>query len=120
MSSGVDFICSCEGDLERVSAVFVQMLKDPVKMQKDRQYVIRVPNELWAQLFVDVYTDDIENHCLADVAEANVIQITFQVQESLLDEFEWKKLSEMSNDELLDALEDLIDDLEDEEDDDDA
>lgn len=89
-------------------------------MQKDRQYVIRVPNELWAQLFVDVYTDDIENHCLADVAEANVIQITFQVQESLLDEFEWKKLSEMSNDELLDALEDLIDDLEDEEDDDDA
>ena len=89
-------------------------------MQKDRQYVIRVPNELWAQLFVDVYTDDIENHCLASVAEAQHSN-HFQVQvESLLMNSEWKKLSEMSNDELLDALEDLIDDLEDEEDDDDA
>ena len=120
MSSPVDFVCTCEGDLERVSAVFIQMLKNPSKIDKDRSYVIRVPNELWATLFVDIYTDDIENYCLDEEAEANVMQITFQVQESILEKEEWKKLSEMSNEELLDALEDLMDDLEDEEDDDDA
>ena len=113
-----DFICRCEGDLERVSSVFVQMLKDPSKIEKDRQYTIKVPNELWATLFVDVYTDDIENHCLGEEAEANVMNITFQVEASILEEDEWKKLSDMTNDELLEALEDILEDLEDEEEDD--
>ena len=47
MSSGVDFIAAA-GDLseKRVSAVFVQLLKDPAKMQKDRQYVIPVQQTL--------------------------------------------------------------------------
>ena len=111
-----DFVCRCEGDLERVSEVFVGWLKAD-NVNKDRSYTILVPNEYWAGLFVDIYTDCICNHDLADKAEENVIQITFQVENSILDgNEEWDKLRDMSDEELLDTLNDLLDELDDKED----
>lgn len=119
-----DFVCKCEGDLERVSSVFVGWLKNN-DVNTDKQYTISVPNEWWANLFVDVYTDSIHNHGLAEEAEATVINITFQVERSILeDEEDWEKLKNLTDDELFEALEDLMDNLDDEddneEDDDDA
>ena len=113
-----DFICRCEGDLERISAVFIGWLKNN-SVNQEKSYTIRVPNEYWASLFVDVYTDCIENHDLAEVAEQNVIQITFQVENSVLeDDEEWQKLQNMTDEELLDTLQDLLDEMDEEEDED--
>jgi len=113
-----DFICRCEGDLERISAVFAGWIKND-SVEKDRDYVIRVPNELWAPLFVDVYTDVLVNHRLDKKAEDNVIQITFQVERSVLDSKEqWEQLKDLTDEELLEALEELMDDLEDEDEED--
>ena len=116
-----DFICRCEGDLERISQVFVGWLKsDDPTIYADKMYTIRVPNEYWAPLFVDLYTDAIENHDLADVAEQNVIQITFQVEHSILEnEEEFRELQNMTDEELLDTLQDLLEELEEEEEEDD-
>jgi hypothetical protein len=112
-----DFICRCEGDLERIAAVFAGWIKND-SVEKDRDYTIRVPNELWAPLFVDIYTDVLANLQLDKKAEDNIIQITFQVENSVLDtKEEWESLKDLTDDELLEALEELMDDLEDEDDD---
>lgn len=113
--SSADFICNCEGDVERITAVFAEWL-EAGSVDLNKQYTIRVPNELWANVFVDIYTDVLHNRDLAHKAEQNVIQITFQVENSLLDQSEWNELSKMSDEELLDAIEDLLDDMEDEDD----
>lgn len=113
-----DFVCKCEGDLERISSVFLGWLKNN-DVNTDRQYTIRVPNEYWANLFVDVYTDSIQNHGLEEEAEAKIINITFQVENSVLeDEADWDKLKNLTDDELFEALEELMDDLDDEDDND--
>ena len=113
-----DFICRCEGDLERISKVFVTWLRNN-DVNQDKSYTIRVPNEYWASLFVDVYTDEICNNSLEEEAEANVIQITFQVENSVMETEEWTALQDMTDEELLDAINDLMDELEEEEDDED-
>lgn len=118
--SKADFICKCEGDLERISQVFITWLQNN-DVNSNKMYTIRVPNEYWASLFVDVYTDQIYNYNLADEAEKNVIQITFQVERSILEsEEEWDKLKDLSDEELLDALNELLEDLEEDDEDDDA
>ena len=119
MSDIPDFICKCEGDVERITSVFCEWLKTE-SVDLNKQYTIRVPNELWANVFVDIYTDALYNHGLADKAENNVIQITFQVENSILSSDEWGDLSKMSNEELLDAIEDLLEDMEDEDPDEDG
>lgn len=108
-----DFVCKCEGDLERISSVFLGWLKNN-DVNTEKQYTISVPNEWWANLFVDVYTDSIHNYGLAEEAEATIINITFQVENSILEsDADWEKLKDLTDDELFEALEELMDDLDD-------
>ncbi len=117
-----DFYIKCEGDVERVCQVFTGWLKTN-DVNFDKLYRVRVPNELWAHIFVDIYADYVSNEGLEEEAEANIINIVFEVENSNLTPDEFKKLSELSDEELLDALDefmqDLDDDIDDEKDDDD-
>lgn len=101
------FIISSEGDCERVAKVFVQWLKNDDEQLKKKQYV-KSPNEDWAILFSDIYADEIGNNDLASKAEDRIIQVEFSVETP-----DHTDLSNLSNDELMDKLQEFLEDLED-------
>lgn len=113
-----DFYVKCEGDIERVCQVFTGWLRTN-DVNFDKLYRIRVPNERWATLFVDIYADYVSNESLEEEAESNIINIVFEVDNTTLTPEEFNSLKDLSDAELLDALEDFISDLEDDIDDDD-
>lgn len=113
-----DFYVKCEGDIERVCQVFTGWLRTN-DVNFDKLYRVRVPNERWAHIFVDIYSDYVSNESLEEEAEANIINIVFEVDETTLTPEEFNTLKDLSDEELLDALEDFITDLEDDTDDDD-
>lgn len=115
-----DFLIQSEGDCERVAAVLVKWLKDNNQEMLEKNHSIAAPCARWALMFEAIFSDEIENHDLHDVAAENVIELTFVVDtinHSIRD-----SLSNMSDDELLDALGDYLaereDDIEDDEDND--
>jgi len=119
MKDKPNFFISCEGDIERVCKVFTGWLKDEDSTALGQSHKIQVPNEYWAELFVDIYADEIANQDLADTAEKNIIDIVFIPKSPILDQEIMQALEEMSDEELLDALNDALDKDEDDDDDDD-
>ena len=107
-----DFIVKCEGDIERVCSVFCQWLKTDDTLTS-KTHRIQVPNEYWAELFVDIYTDEIANNSLSEEAEANSLNLVFEPTHSILDEGGLDSLKGLTNDALLDAMHDAIEELED-------
>ncbi len=109
-----DFLIQCEADCERVAAVLVKWLKDENKEMLARTHTISSPNEMWAVMFESIYADEVVTHDLQETASEHVIQLTFQVDHlnnPMTDPF-----SEMSDDELLDALGEFLADREDDDD----
>lgn len=112
-----DFLIQCEADCERVAAVLIKWLKDENKEMLARTHTISSPNEMWAMMFESIYSDEVVTHDLQESASTNVIQLTFQVDSlnnPLTDPF-----SDMSDDDLLDALGEFLADREEEDDDND-
>jgi hypothetical protein len=114
-----DFYIKCEGDVERVCQVFTGWLRTN-DVNFDKLYRVRVPNEYWAHIFVDIYADYISNEGLEEEAEANIINIVFEVEEVHMNPEEFNKLKDMTDEELLDALEDFMDNMDDDDDEDDT
>ena len=112
-----DFHISNEGDCERVAAILIKWLKTNKKAELEKKHTIAAPCERWALMFESIYGDEIVNHDLQDVAAANIIELTFIVEE--IDNSVQDALSNMSDDELLDALGDFLAEREDDLDDDD-
>jgi hypothetical protein len=103
------FKIKCEGDCERIAKVLIGWLKiKSPELQKS--HTITAPNEQWATVFSEIYSDEIFNHDLADEAENNIVHITFNVNTKFPSEIDFKDLS---NKELLDFLEDFKDLFED-------
>jgi hypothetical protein len=112
-----DFHISNEADCERVAAILIKWLKTNKREELEKKHTIASPCERWALMFESIYGDEIVNHDLQDVAAANIIELTFIVEE--IDNSVQDALSNMSDDELLDALGDFLADREDEDDDED-
>lgn len=113
MSRKLDFTIKCEGDCERISKVFIEWLKTDSPELKKRQSIV-APNATWAMLFSEIYASEVENHDLADVAENNILHIDFNVYEqSALP----TDLSKLSNQQLMDLLEEFLEDFGDTEED---
>lgn len=103
------FKIKCEGDCERIAKVLIGWLKiKSPELQKS--HTITAPNEQWATVFSEIYSDEIFNHDLTDEAENNIVHITFNVNTKFPSEIDFKDLS---NKELLDFLEDFKDLFED-------
>ena len=111
-----DFHISSEGDCERVAAILIKWLKENKRAELEKKHTIAAPHERWALMFESIYGDEIVNHDLQDVASANIIELTFIVEE--IDHSVQDALSNMSDDELLDALGDFLAEREDDDDDD--
>lgn len=111
MARKLDFTIRCEGDCERISKVFVEWLKTESPELKKRQSIM-APNAKWAMLFSEIYASEIENNNLADTAEDNIIHIDFNVTEGP----RRMDLSKLSNEELMELLEEFLEDFGDEED----
>ncbi len=116
-----DFVIGCEGDCERVAAVLIGWIKNNNKKMLKKSHTVRSPNEMWAVMFEEVYTDEILTHGLEDMAKDSVIQLIFEV-DTFKGESPIVDLDDLSDEDLLDAFRDLLgegDDDDDEEDDDD-
>jgi hypothetical protein len=109
-----DFLIQCEADCERVAAVLVKWLKDENKEMLARTHTISSPNEMWAMMFESIYADEVVTHDLQETASTNVIQLTFQVERinNPMDD----PFSDLSDDELLDALGEFLADRDDDDD----
>ena len=110
MAKPVNFKIASEGDCERVSKVFIEWLKiKSPELQK--AHSIDAPSAIWAHLFSEIYADEIANNNLTDEAEENIIQINFFV-----DKINHKQdLSKLSNEELMELLEEFLEDFDDDE-----
>lgn len=113
MSGKLDFKIKCEGDCERISKVFVEWLKIDSPELKKRQSIV-APNAQWATLFSEIYASEVENHNLADTAEDNIINIDFNVLDHSQ---EIPDLSKLSNEQLMELLEEFLEDFGDPEED---
>jgi hypothetical protein len=111
MAKSVNFKISSEGDCERVSKVFIEWLRIKSPELKKEQHV-EAPSAIWAQLFSEIYADEIANNNLTDEAENNIIQINFYV-DSISNK---PDLSKLSNEELMELLEEFLEDFDEEED----
>jgi hypothetical protein len=112
-----DFHISSEGDCERVAAILIKWLKTNKRAELKKKHTIAAPHERWALMFESIYGDEIVNHDLQDVATANIIDLTFIVE--VIDHSVQDALSNMSDEELLEALGDFLAEREDADDDDD-
>jgi len=108
-----DFLIQCEADCERVAAVLVKWLKDNNNEMLTRTHTIQSPNEMWAVMFESIYSDEIVTHDLQEEATKNCINLTFHVE--AIDPIQ-DTLSDMSDEELLDALGEFLADREDDDD----
>lgn len=100
------FSIKCEGDCERICKVFIEWLKtDSPELKKPQ--TITAPNAQWAPLFSEIYTSEVENNDLADIAENNVVEITFNVMDVSLTD-----LSKLSTEQLNDLLEEFLEEYE--------
>lgn len=98
------FKVASEGDCEALAKVFIQWLKDDNPKLRQKQ-VVEAPNEAWASLFSEIYADEIDNNDLAVKAERNMIQVEFNVLERKFN----VKLSDLSQEDLLDLLQEYLD-----------
>lgn len=101
------FKVSSEGDCEALAKVFIQWLKtDSPKLRKKQ--IVEAPSEEWASLFSGIYADEISNNDLAVEAESNIIQVEFNVIFSKDRKFN-EKLSDLSQEDLMDLLQEYLD-----------
>ncbi len=119
-----DFVIGCEGDCERVAAVLIGWIKNNNKKMLKKSHTVRSPNEMWAFMFEEIYTDEILTHNLEDKAKEAVIQLVFEV-DTFKGESPIVDLDDLSDEDLLDAFRDLLGDIdedndEEEEEEDDA
>tara|TARA_R100001594_G_scaffold149904_1_gene209134 strand:+ start:1312 stop:1662 length:351 start_codon:yes stop_codon:yes gene_type:complete len=94
------FSIRSEADCERVAKVFVQWLQDRSPQLKKRHTVV-APSDIWAHLFSDIYTDELCNNNLADIAEKNIIQVEFNITN--------EEPLELDNTDILNLLQDFLD-----------
>lgn len=107
--ANLGFKIKCEGDCERVAKVLIEWLriKSP---ELHKKHTITAPNEHWATMFSEIYSDEIFNNDLTEEAENNIVHITFKVDTITPNSIDFKNLS---NKDLLDFLEDFKDLFED-------
>ena len=108
MAKSMNFKISSEGDCERVSKVFIEWLKTKSPELKKPQHIL-APAVPWANLFAEIYSDDIANHNLVEEAENNVIQINFHIDTPVPTD-----LSKLSTEELVEMLEAFLEEVDEE------
>tara|TARA_B100001093_G_scaffold152768_1_gene145474 strand:- start:27492 stop:27866 length:375 start_codon:yes stop_codon:yes gene_type:complete len=99
-----NFSITCEADCERVAKVFVKWLQDKSPELAKKQKIIS-PNDIWAELFSNIYTDELINNGLENEAEDNIINVEFNIVD---ESFNYKDLK---NQDLMDLLQDFLDTL---------
>jgi|TARA_R100000084_G_C4652967_1_gene151008 hypothetical protein len=97
------FLIKSEGDCERVCKVFMQWLKDNSPELKQKQS-ITAPSEQWASFFAEIYEDELLNNSLEKLAEKNIIQVEFNIENKSSND-------SLSAEDLLTMLQNFLDSL---------